>query len=106
MNYTAAAAVGVVAVTVLDLVVLRTALLRRPAFWTCYAIIAGFQLVVNGVLTGLRVVRYDPRGIIGWRIAFAPVEDLLFGFAMVTMTLSVWVWLGRRAARPRPGASR
>jgi hypothetical protein len=49
------------------------------------------------VLTGVPVVRYDPNVIIGWRIAYAPVEDLLFGFALVLLTLSTWVWLGRRA---------
>jgi len=50
-------------------------------------------------------VRYDSSRITGVRIVFAPVEDLLFGFAMVTVTLSTWVWLGRRAARTtRPAA--
>jgi lycopene cyclase domain-containing protein len=37
-------------------------------------------------------VRYDRDRIIGWRIAYAPVEDLLFGFALVTITLSLWVF--------------
>lgn len=100
MSYSLLAVLGVVAAAVLDLAVLRTKLLLRKAFWTSYAIILGFQLIVNGLLTGLRIVRYDPRRIIGARIAYAPVEDLLFGFAMVTVTLSMWVWLGRRSARP------
>jgi lycopene cyclase domain-containing protein len=99
MSYTALALLGVLLGGLLDLAVLRTGLLRRKAFWTAYAIMVFFQLLVNGVLTGLRVVRYDPDRIIGWRIAFAPVEDLLFGFALVLMTQSLWVWWGRRAAR-------
>ena len=99
MTYTIAAVIGVVAAAALDLAVLRTSLLRRRAFWTAYAIVLFFQLVVNGLLTGLEIVRYDPSTIIGWRIAHAPVEDLLFGFAMATTTLSLWVWLGRRAAQ-------
>jgi lycopene cyclase domain-containing protein len=57
-----------------------------------YAIILCFQLIVNGILTGIPVVRYDRDRIIGWRIAYAPVEDLLFGFALVTITLSLWVF--------------
>jgi lycopene cyclase domain-containing protein len=115
MTYTIAALLGVAGAALLDLAVLRTRLLGRRAFWTAYAIVLGFQLVVNGLLTGLPVVRYDPQAIVGWRVAYAPVEDLLFGFAMVLMTLSGWVWLGRRAARattravraapPRRGAS-
>ena len=99
MNYTIASLLGLLAAAVLDLAVLRTGLLRRKAFWTAYAIVLFFQLVVNGLLTGLRIVRYDPAVVLGWRIAYEPVEDLLFGFAMVLMTLSVWVWLGRLGAR-------
>ncbi len=57
----------------------------------------GFQLIVNGLLTGLPVVRYRADAIIGWRVAYAPVEDLLFGFALVLLTLTGWVGLGRRA---------
>lgn len=95
MSYTVLAVVGVVAAVLVDLVVLRTWLLGRRAFWTAYAIVLFFQLIVNGVLTGREVVRYDPAAITGPRIAYAPVEDLLFGFAMVLLTLSVWVRLGR-----------
>lgn len=99
MSYTLLALLGVAAAILVDLSLLRTKLLRRKAFWTAYGIVVLFQLVVNGLLTGLHVVRYDSRRIIGWRIAYAPVEDLLFGFAMVMLTLSMWVWLGRRAGR-------
>ena len=84
---------------VVDTVLLRTWLLRRRTYWTAYAIVLFFQLVTNGILTGCDIVRYDPGAILGRRIAFAPVEDLLFGFAMVTLTLSTWVWLGRRGMR-------
>ena len=97
MTYTVAALLGVLVAAGLDLVLLRTALLRRRAFWVAYAIVVFFQLVVNGLLTGLKIVRYDPGAILGWRIAYAPVEDLLFGFAMVLATLSLLVWAGRRA---------
>ena len=75
------------------LFVLRTGLVRRSTFWMAYAIIVFFQLITNGVLTGIPIVRYDPAQIIGWRVVYAPVEDLLFGFALVLVTLSVWVRL-------------
>jgi lycopene cyclase domain-containing protein len=74
-------------------------LLRSKAFWTAYAIMLFFQLIVNGVLTDLPVVRYDPDAIIGWRTAHAPVEDVLFGFALVLITLTTWVRLGERGRR-------
>jgi lycopene cyclase domain-containing protein len=106
VSYTLLAALGVVLALTVDVLVLRTHLVRRKSFWTAYAIVCFFQLIVNGLLTGLSVVRYDPKQIIGWRIVYAPVEDLLFGFAMVTVTLSLWVWWGRRAARTRSRAGR
>ncbi|MGE3810428.1 MAG: lycopene cyclase domain-containing protein [Candidatus Nanopelagicales bacterium] len=116
MSYTQLAVLGVVVVIVIDLFVLRTRLLRRKAFWVSYAIVVFFQLVTNGVLTGLRVVRYDGEAIVGsttpvdgpppflgdGRIAFAPLEDLLFGFALVVLAQAMWVWLGRRGVQRTP----
>jgi lycopene cyclase domain-containing protein len=96
VTYTAAAVVGAVAAVLLDLVVLRTRLLLRGVFWAAYPIIVGFQLLSNGILTGRGVVRYHPDAIAGPRIVHAPVEDLVFGFALVLSTLSLWVWWGRR----------
>jgi lycopene cyclase domain-containing protein len=105
MSYTALSVLGVVFAVAVDLALLRTRLLRRRAFWVAYAIVFCFQLLVNGVLTGLPIVRYDAGRIVGWRIAYAPVEDLLFGFALVTVTLATWVWLGRRELRAEPAAN-
>ena len=105
VSYTALAVLAVLLAGAADLVVLRTAVLRRPAFWTAYAILFGFQLLVNGVLTGLPVVVYAPSAILGPRLVHAPVEDLLFGFAMIVVTLALWVRLGEHAPRGagRPG---
>ena len=113
MTYTQLACLVVVLTVLLDLVVLRTRLLGRRAFWVAYAIIVGFQLLTNGALTGLRVVRYDGDAIVGGstpaflgsgRIAYAPVEDLLFGFALVVQTLAWWVFWGRRGVQREPAA--
>jgi lycopene cyclase domain-containing protein len=96
VSYTALALAAVVASVLLDLAVLRTRLLVRKAFWTAYAIVVFFQLVTNGVLVGCSIVTYAPGAILGVRVAYAPVEDLLFGFALVVQTLAWWVWWGRR----------
>src|SRR5688572_365246 len=106
MTYTQAAGVGIVVTVVLELLVLRTGLLRRRLFWASYAVVVGFQLITNGVLTCRDIVTYDADVITGARIACAPVEDLGFGFAMVTQTLLWWVWWGRRGVGRRPAASR
>lgn len=107
MSYSTACVVGVVGALVLDLVVLRTRLVTRRAFWTSYAICLLFQLLVNGMLTGRRLVTYSPETIVGTRLVYAPVEDIAFGFSLVLQTLSWWVWWGRRArqARTRAGTA-
>ena len=102
MSYTAAALLGVLGAALVDLFVLRTRLLLRRVFWATYPIIVFFQLLSNGVLTGRGVVLYDPDAIIGLRIVYAPVEDLVFGFALILLTLSLWVWWGRRGVDPNP----
>ena len=104
MTYTVAALLGVAGTLIVDLAVLRTRLVTRVVFWATYPIIITFQLLSNGILTGRRIVIYDPAAIIGWRLAYAPVEDLLFGFALVLLTLSIWVWLGRRGVQRTPAA--
>src|SRR4029077_6212744 len=100
VTYTSLVVLAIAAVVVVDGVILRTHLVRRKAFWTSYAIILAFQLIVNGVLTGVPVVRYDADVIIGWRVVYAPVEDLLFGVAMVLLTLATRGWLGGAAPAP------
>ena len=96
MTYTQAAVLGVVGTIALDLTILRTRILTRKVFWTAYAIVVFFQLVSNGILTGRGIVTYDHAAIVGLRIVYAPLEDLLFGFSLVVQTLSWWVFWGRR----------
>jgi lycopene cyclase domain-containing protein len=104
MTYTMAALLGVAGALAIDLLVLRTRLVTRLVFWATYPIVFVFQLLSNGILTGRRIVIYDPSAILGLRIAYAPVEDLFFGFAMVLFTLSIWVYLGRRGIQRTPAA--
>jgi len=106
MTYTAIAVVAALAAVGLDRWAARTRLTTSGAWWAAYGIIVAFQLLTNGWLTGRGIVRYDPGSIIGddrvtfvgdGRLAYAPVEDLGFGFALVLTTCVVWVWLGRRS---------
>lgn len=106
MTYTEAVVVAVVVTLVADLFVLRTRLIASGVFWLTYPIVLFFQFLANGVLTGRDVVRYDPEAIVGPRLFHAPVEDVAFGFALVLLSLSLWVWWGRRGVRPAPGAGR
>lgn len=100
MTYTILAAVAVILAVTVDQWALRTRLLRSRSFWVSYALLLFFQLITNGVLTGLHIVRYRPAAILGFRLAYAPVEDLAFGFALITFTLCCWVRLTAGAASP------
>jgi hypothetical protein len=118
VSYTSLAVIAVVSAAVLDLVVLRTKVLQTAVFWVSWAIILPFQLLTNGLFTGSRIVRYDGSAIIGnttpevgrpeflgaGRIAYAPVEDLMFGFSLIVLSLSVWVLLGRRGIQSTPNS--
>ena len=93
LGYTAPAALAVLAVCALELFALHTGLFRRPAYWLSMLIVVGFQILVDGWLTKLSdpIVVYDDRQITGVRFPFdIPVEDFLFGFALVTAVLLLW----------------
>lgn len=118
MTYTQLAILGVAIAVLADLFVFRTRLVTRKAFWVSYAIIVFFQLITNGMFTGFGIVRYDGDAIVGstspaagpppfigdGRIAFAPFEDLLFGFSLILLSLSLWVLFGRWGISRTPSA--
>jgi len=109
-SYAVAAAVAVLVAILADLILLRTALTRSRTWWTAYGIVVCFQLLTNGWLTGRGIVRYSDTAVLGsgrivfigdGRIAYAPVEDLAFGFALVLMGCAMWVWTGAKTRTPR-----
>jgi lycopene cyclase domain-containing protein len=116
MTYTQLAFVAVALVVLVDLYVLRTRMVTRKAFWVSYAIIVFFQFITNGLFTGFGIVKYDGNAIVGstspavgpppfigdGRISFAPFEDVLFGFALILLSLALWVFFGRRGIDRTP----
>jgi lycopene cyclase domain-containing protein len=93
IGYTLPAVIAVIAVCTLEFAVLRTGLFRRPAYWISMVIVFGFQILVDGWLTKLSspIVIYDDNHTSGIRFPFdIPVEDFLFGFALVTAVLLLW----------------
>ncbi|GGM60313.1 lycopene cyclase [Longimycelium tulufanense] len=92
-EYLIAAIVVAVLVVLLELLVLRTGLFRRRAYWLSLGIVFAFQVPVDGWLTKLSapIVQYADWAILGVRAPWdIPVEDFLFSFAMVTATLVLW----------------
>jgi len=100
LGYTVPAVAAVLAVCALEFALLHTGLFRRPAYWLSMLIVLGFQVPVDGWLTkrSAPIVVYDQAHTSGVRFPFdIPVEDFLFGFALVTAVLLLWE--GQRASR-------
>jgi lycopene cyclase domain-containing protein len=101
--YTLWAAVAAGAVVALELTWWRTGLFRRPAYWVTLAIVGAFQVLVDGWLTKLSapIVRYNHQEFSGVRFPWdIPIEDFLYGFALVTLALLGWVRAGARTVKP------
>lgn len=99
LGYTLPAVIGVIVVIALEVRLLRTGLFRRPAYWISMVIVVGFQILVDGWLTKLSapIVIYDEGHTSGIRFPFdIPVEDFLFGWALVTAALLLWERQRRR----------
>lgn len=96
MTYTILAVAGVITAVVVDLYVTRSRILTQGRFYFAWALLIFFQLISNGWLTGRNIVMYDEATILGPRLVFAPVEDLLFGFALIVLTLTLWERVSRQ----------
>ncbi len=109
MEYTIASIVAVVVVVAIELLWLRTGFFATATYWIAYGIIVFFQILVDGWLTKLSapIVLYNPDKLTGWRAPWdVPVEDYLFGFALVTLPIMLWERAGRRrAARAAEGSA-
>ena len=99
MSYTVLALAAVAITIFLESNVLKTGLFQRTSFYIAYSIVIFFQLITNGYLTGTEIVTYGENAIMGIRIVNAPLEDLLFGFSLVVLTMSVWLKLDRLAPK-------
>jgi len=72
----------------------RTGLFRRRSYWITMAIVVFFQSLVDGWLTKLSapIVIYNGGQFSGVRFPWdIPVEDFVYGFALVTLTLVLWL---------------
>lgn len=99
MEYTWASVVAVVAVVAVELLWLKTGIFGKVTFWVSYAIILFFEVLVDGWLTKLSapIVIYNPDRYSGIRFPWdIPVEDYLFGFALIVLTILLWERAGRR----------
>ena len=96
-EYSVLALLGAIATVLAEVFWLRTGIFRTAQYWVSMGIVYFFHVLVDGWLTKLSapIVIYDEGQITGVRVPWdIPVEDYLFGFAMITLTLMLWVRLG------------
>jgi len=96
MIYSDIALNAVFLAVVLDLFLLKSQMMTRGIFWLTYFLILPFQLLTNWWLTSNEIVMYSLSDITGQRLAGAPIEDLLFGFSMILLTISAWEFFKQR----------
>jgi lycopene cyclase domain-containing protein len=90
LSYTQITVYALIITIFFDMFVTRNSLLSTLRFWLSYSIILPFQLLTNWWLTSREIVIYNSDAIMGLRISGAPFEDLIFGFAMILATMSMW----------------
>jgi lycopene cyclase domain-containing protein len=109
-EYTIACVISAAAVLLYEVLRARTGVFRDGRYWTTMAICFAFMILVNGWYTKLSapIVLYEPTAISGTRFPWdIPVEDFVFGFSLLTLTIIRWRQVGRREddARRVPGRS-
>jgi lycopene cyclase domain-containing protein len=96
--YPAASLAAAGAVIVLELVVLRTGIFWKPAYWVAMVVSYVFMIPVDGWLTKLSapIVLYRDGDISGLRpIWDILAEEFLYAFALLTLVIALWDWAGR-----------
>jgi lycopene cyclase domain-containing protein len=98
VEYTWGSVLAVLAVVGIEVFWFRTGIFGKLTFWVSYAIILFFQVLVDGWLTKLSapIVVYNADKNSGIRFPWdIPVEDYLFGFALIVLTILLWERAGR-----------
>ena len=104
-EYTIGAAAVAAVTAVMDLRWVRTRVLADRRMPIVAALVLFFMILSNGWLTARPVVVYDNRYRLLPRLGSIPLEDFLFGFAVVIQALMWWEWAKRRGSRSRATAA-
>ena len=68
-------------------------------FWMAYFVHLVPFFGVNGVLTALPVVQYNPEEYIGLRIGTVPVEDTVYSMLLLLMNVTFFEWISGKTVR-------
>jgi len=65
-------------------------------FYVSYLVSLVPFLMVNGILTGLPVVGYNNEENLAFRIFSIPIEDFIYLFTLLLMTITFYEWIQKR----------
>ncbi|MDA8277349.1 MAG: lycopene cyclase domain-containing protein [Actinomycetota bacterium] len=97
--YTVGSIIAAMFAISLELLLDKGKLYRELSFWISLVIIFFFQILVDGYLTKLSspVVIYSIHHFSGFRFPLSiPIEDFIYGFAMIQLTMTIWNRLKQR----------
>jgi len=100
--YPSLALVAAVAVVALELLVLRTGVFTKAAYWITMVISLAFMIPVDGWLTKLSdpIVIYRAGDVSGVRpIWDILVEEYAYAFALLTIVIVLWEHAARQESR-------
>jgi len=100
--YPSLALVAAVAVVALELLVLRTGVFAKAAYWITMAISLAFMIPVDGWLTKQTdpIVIYRAGDVSGIRpIWDILIEEYAYAFALLTIVIVLWERAGRKESR-------
>ena len=69
-------------------------------FWMAYLVHLIPFFLVNGILTALPVVIYNPAEQFGIRIGTIPMEDTVYSMLLLLMNVTFFEWLANRSKKP------
>ncbi len=96
MSYTLAAVLAAAVALILDLLVFRTKIIRTRRYLRFIGFMTIGFLLCNGILTAVPVVTYNPSEMLDVRFFTIPIEDFVYGFALVTSTISIYEFINRK----------
>jgi len=60
------------------------------SYWIFMGVMTLCELAVNGFLTSRPVFLYGERYISGLRLGTIPIEDMIYGFAFISLVIVIW----------------
>jgi lycopene cyclase domain-containing protein len=95
-EYTLLAVAGVLLAVIVDMFVLRTKLILNKKFWVFWYVMFVLIFIINGYLTWRPIVLYGEGHYLGLRLFTIPIEDFLYGFALLTLNISIWEFCSKK----------